>query len=274
MTKYYFSAYALTKEFELNSIAKYFNIEKKYKWEDSLVLNNQHLEDILGTLKNSKFVHIYSFGSIVLINFSDEEMTSFIKFLESNFNTSINPFTLKYTDEYELKISDAEPHSISNDYAICPVDKVGDIDIISLVLARSAALDKLENGISKVIDEVEDIIEVLEKGKLNLNDKDLAKMAARIFGFRYTSISYIMLLDKPDITWEDIDIDDFYYELAELFELEDRYNGAKKKLEFLTDMTEVFSSLTYERRSTRLEWMIIVLIAVEILLYLFEMFYK
>jgi len=273
MSKYNFSAYALTKEFDLNSIAQHFNIHKEFKWEDNLILKKQHLIGIM-ELSELKSVYIYSFGSIVFINFSQTEMTTFMKFLEINFNILENPFALKFIDEYELDIIEGSEPSIANNHAICPTESKEFIDIISLVLARSVALDNIENSINKVIDEVEDIIVFLEKGKLNIKDASLAKLASKILGFKYTSISYIMIFDKPAITWEDIEVDNFYYELSDLFELQERYVQIRDKVEILMDITEVFSTLSHECRSTRLEWIIIILIAVEFATALIELFFR
>lgn len=270
MTKYFFSAYALTKEFDLNEIAKYYNINKKYKWEDYLVLGSDQLSSILSPT-DTKIAHLYSFGCVVFINFSAAEMTSFIKVLETNFNASGQPFTLQYLDEYHLEIDSAKEVEITNDYAFLPEENFNCIDIISLILARSVALDRIENGIDKVLDEVEDVIQMLENGKLDITDKQLSKLASRILGIKHTSISYIMIMDKPDITWDDLDIDKFYYDLSELFEIEDRYHQLHDKIGFLMDVTEVFSSLAHESRSTRLEWYIIILITFELIVYLIEL---
>lgn len=266
-----FSAYALTNEFDLNEIAEHFNITKRFRWEDYLILNNDKISNII-TSPAPKSVYIYSFGSIVFINFSAAEMTIFIKYMENNFNQSKNSFSVRYIEEYKLEILPDSENLISNHITNFSEEKKENIDIISLVLARSVALERIEDSSSKALDEVEDIIKLLSKGKLNIKDEQLAKMASKILGFKYTSISYIMLLDKPDITWEDIDIDNFYYELIELFELKDRYEQVKHKLETLMDITEVFSTLTHARRSTRLEWMVIILILIEIFISFYEMF--
>ena len=54
-----------------------------------------------------------------------------------------------------------------------------------------------------------------------------------------------------------------------MFELSQRYNEIKYKSETLMDITEVFSNLSHARRSSRLEW-IIILIIIEIVIYVFE----
>jgi uncharacterized Rmd1/YagE family protein len=51
-----------------------------------------------------------------------------------------------------------------------------------------------------------------------------------------------------------------------------RFLEIKHKSETLLDMTDVFSSLSHARRSARLEWIIIILIAIEIVIYLMQLY--
>ncbi len=58
--------------------------------------------------------------------------------------------------------------------------------------------------------------------------------------------------------------------MASLLELNQRYQEIKHKSETLLDMTHVFTGLSHARRSARLEWIIIILIGIEIFLYVLE----
>ena len=58
--------------------------------------------------------------------------------------------------------------------------------------------------------------------------------------------------------------------MAGLFERNQRCLEIKHKSETLLDMTDVFSSLSHARRSARLEWIIIILIA--IVIYLMQLY--
>jgi required for meiotic nuclear division protein 1 len=80
-----------------------------------------------------------------------------------------------------------------------------------------------------------------------------------------------MVLDKPDITWENQEADRLYLTMANLFELRRRYDEIRHKSETLMDITEVFTSLSQARRANQLEIIIIILIFVEIVLYLFQL---
>ena len=81
-----------------------------------------------------------------------------------------------------------------------------------------------------------------------------------------------MLLDNPDITWNNEEAASLHNELSLLFELKERYENLRHKTETLMDITEAFSGLVHARRGTRLEWAIIILIMIEIVLSLYSMF--
>jgi uncharacterized Rmd1/YagE family protein len=98
-------------------------------------------------------------------------------------------------------------------------------------------------------------------------------MSAKILGYKFDTISYIRLLDKPDITWVNEEAGQLFIELSKIFELDDRYKKIGHKSETLMDITEVFSGLTHARRGNRLEWAVIILIGIEILLSLYTIFF-
>jgi uncharacterized Rmd1/YagE family protein len=133
------------------------------------------------------------------------------------------------------------------------------------------ALEQIESRLEIVFDRMEEIIARLGRGELALPDKTMARTAATILDFKYRSISYVMVLDKPEITWESEEADRLYTTIAGLFELDLRYSQIKHKSDTLLDINSVFSGLSHARRSARLEWIIIVLIALEIALFLLEM---
>ncbi|HEU0265343.1 MAG TPA: RMD1 family protein, partial [Geobacterales bacterium] len=177
----------------------------------------------------------------------------------------------RYQESYRLEITPDAPPQIDNDRAIMPRFDRGFIDIIAIVIAKSVALERIEEQVDLVLDEMEGTIARLERGKLGIPDDQLAKLASTILNFKYRSISSIMVLDKPDITWENTEADRLYLTMASLFELNQRYQEIKHKAETLMDIIQVFTGMSHARRASRLEWIIIILIAIEILIYLVEL---
>jgi len=264
-----FNALAPDNEINLNKIAQHFGLKEKFKWEDPLVLNEDHLKGII-RVPEQKAVYIFSFGSLVWINCLPNEMTDFLNYLkkiEPGLNIK-SPFT--FSDNYKLEIIPQAKPTMNFDSMITPELKSFHQEIVATILAKSVALERIEMAINLLLDEIESKIDRMEKGHLNISDRSLAKISSQVLRFKYNTISYIMILDKPEITWLNEESESFFQNMSELFDLDDRYQSIRHKSEILMDITEVLSNLTHAEKGNRLEWMIIILIAFEILLSLLE----
>jgi uncharacterized Rmd1/YagE family protein len=266
MELYTFNAYVVSGELDLNRLAAKLGIARKYRWEEPMKLNP--VTFTLAADADHEKVYLYYFGGVVFLNCSGEIVARFLDGIRQYAEYLKEHPKLAFRDEYRLEIDAAREAAITNDYAVMPAHNEAFIDIICFVIAKSVALERIEERVDAVFDEVEVLIGNLGKGKLELPDRDMARLASSILSFKFTSIAHIMVLDKPDITWDDPAADRLYLTMARLFELNQRYQEIKHKSETLLDMTDVFTGLSHARRSARLEWIIIILIAIEIALYL------
>jgi len=268
-----FKAVALTNEISINKIASHFGIKHKFRWEESLRLDGDELKGIVHE-SIDKAIYIFPFGSIVFVNCEYHEIMDIIHYLGRTEKGLAQISTLEFYDDYKIEISPEEEPAINNDHMITSSEQSFQREIVSTVLAKSVALDRLEIDIDKLLDEIEDIVTYLQRGYLTISDKKLAKMSARILGFRLSTISYIMLLDKPEITWMNEEAEILFDKLSPLFELTDRGENIRLKSEMLMDITKVFTELGHAKRGNRLEWGIIILIIIEIILLVIEMIIK
>ncbi|MDF2634970.1 MAG: hypothetical protein K0R78_1844 [Pelosinus sp.] len=267
-----FKAVVLGNEINLNKISQHFGSNRKLKWEEYLVLKGTELQGIVREIERKR-VYLFHFGSIVFLNFQHHEIMDVVTYLKT-IEISINDTnTFRYVDEYKIESNLESEFAINNDYMVIKQQEEYHFDIVSTVLAKSVALEKIESDISRVLDEIEDVVNNLHQGELAVSDEKLAKMSASILGFKLSTISYVMLLDKPAITWNNESAGELFNELTILFELTDRYEKLRHKIDTLMDITEVFSGLAHAKRGTRLEWAVIILIAIEICLSLFSMFF-
>jgi len=267
-----FKAASLCNEINLNQLAKHFGFNKKFQWDEPLYLSSRQLEGII-KFPEGKSAYVFSFGSIVFLNFAHHEIADLINYLK-NIENDLSNATLDYFDDYNLVIDPQQTFSVNYDQMTIPELKEFHVEIIAVVLAKSTALDRIEVGINKLLDNIEDIINFLEKGHLNISDERLAKVSGKILSFKYNTISYVMLLDKPNITWINEESQNLYTEMENLFELRDRYEKTRHKTETLLDITDVFTGLAHAKRGTRLEWMVIILIFAEIVLSIFMYIWK
>lgn len=268
-----FKSLVLCNEIDLNVIAEHFGITKKFKWEDPLILSDEKLNGILKETEN-KSIYIYHFGSLVFINLEYHELKDFTKYLRTIDPALKNNYADEFLDQYHLEIDSQHEYALYNEIMTAPELMPFYIDILSLVLAKSISLRKIETDIDKLLDSIEDVINYLDTGKFNMSDAQIAKMSAKVLRFKYNTISYLMLLDRPRDAWNNADIENFFLQVASLFEINDRYERINHKTQVLQDITDVFTSLSHEKRSNKLEIMVIVLILFELIISIIEFFFK
>ena len=270
MAEYQFTGFALAGELELNRVGSHLGIIRKYRWEEPMMLDALTFKPLAENRTEEQQVYLYFFGGVVFFNCSDKTIRDFSREM-GKVTESFKGFpNIKYQDHYSLRIEEGGSLAITNDFAVMPNYDRAFIDIIVFVIAKSVALERIEERVDTVLDEIEGLIAQLDRGKLGIPDKRLAKLASSILTFKYSSIAYIMVLDKPESTWENQEADSLYLTMADLFELTQRYEEIRHKSETLMDITEVFSSLSHAARASRLEWIIIILIFVEIVIYIIE----
>jgi required for meiotic nuclear division protein 1 len=267
-----FKAFAITHEIDLNKIAIHCDIPKKFTWEQPLILKGEILESILyQEVDESQMVLVFSFGSIVFINHThvDEIMCllHYIRSFEPDFEIEQAD---RYTDDYCLHISETENIELTDEYVVVPEYEDFYPELISTVIAKSVALEKTEEQLGKIHDKLETMIDRLEKGKLRIGNKELARTTAKIVRHEYNTLAYIMILDKPDITWTSSTASEFYDRMVEFFELNDRYKILKSKTDILYNIMDGFSTISHSIRGLFVEWIIVTLIVVEIALTIFE----
>ena len=266
-----FKAVAVSRELNLTAIASQFGIERPFSWEDTLSLSESHLEGILPQ-PASKGVYLFSFGTLVFVNCADSDIMDVIAYLKK-LDRNLAEFTrVEYVDDYKLTVSGDES-SVTYDELIAPEMKDYYRQLVAVILAKSTAMERIEDEISKLFDDVEQFITQLKRGTLSISDERLARLSGRILSYRYSSISYIMILEKPDVVWRSQEAQELYSDLERLFELPDRYEKISHKTQTLLDMTQVFADLYHAKRGTRLEVAVILLIAFEIILSLVERFW-
>ena len=261
-----FKAFAVTNEIDLNKIAIHCGIPKKFTWEQPLILRDAILESILHKkVDDSQMVLVFSFGSIVFINHSRvDEIQSLLHYIHSfepDFDIELAD---RYSDDYCLHISETENLELTDEYVVVPEYEDFYPELISTVIAKSVALEKTEEQLGKIHDKLETMIDRLEKGNLRIGNKELARTTAKIVRHEYNTLAYIMILDKPDITWTSSTASEFYDKMVEFFELNDRYKILKSKTDILYNIMDGFSTISHSIRGLFVEWIIVTLIVIEI----------
>ncbi|THF76270.1 RMD1 family protein [Cohnella fermenti] len=268
-----FKAYAVTNEIDLNKIAIHCGIPKKFTWEEPLVLKGEALQKILKSpIDESQQVLVFSFGSIVLVNdVSREAFLPFVRYLRTIEPDIDEAEADRYTDDYSLRTAAGGMTELTDEYVVVAEIEPFHEEMIATVLAKSVALEKIEEQLGKIHDKLENMIDRLDKSNLRLGKKELARTTASIMRHEYNMISYVMILDKPDITWTSSSAGEFYDRMLEFFEMNDRYAIMKSKTEMLYRIMDGFSTISHSTRGLFVEWVIVILIVSELALALLQL---
>ncbi|WP_069998022.1 RMD1 family protein [Cellulosilyticum sp. I15G10I2] len=271
MSYYKLSAWSVSKEIDLNALAKSFEIPKRFTWEEPIRLYGEVLKNLLQeeTVQEGE-VFLFYFGSIVLLNGETHWVEKINKYLGKNNLCKLLENWRHFNDEYELVEetgADQCNDSIAKLHSISPYH----IELSAITLAKSVALERNELQIEQILNQAESLIERLENGKTRMADKKLGMISASILRHEYDSVSYVLILDKPDITWTVSDANAYYEKLSIIFELADRYEILKQKTDTLRHIVEGFTAVNHGTRSYIMEVVILILILVEVILMLLDL---
>ncbi len=142
---------------------------------------------------------------------------------------------------------------------------------LSHAMAQSIKLAVFENHAVETINETRHLPESLaSKGKITLRPKSMTMVRGQLFLTRSNIILHYDLLDTPEFFWEYPEYQGTYSMAANYLEIQPRTDVLSKKLETIHELLEMLADEQKHRHSSTLEWIIIWLIAAEILMTLIK----
>jgi uncharacterized Rmd1/YagE family protein len=142
------------------------------------------------------------------------------------------------------------------------------LKVVSLALAQSVALDYFENSVSTAMAKFQPVVRSMrEEGKLRLGHPEVLTLVAFAMEIRSVVLENLTLFDDPPESWESESLAHLDSALFDQFDLEERINAINQKLVYLTDAGSTLMEVLTNRKSVRLEWIVIILIFVEIIFF-------
>ncbi|MBU6500866.1 MAG: RMD1 family protein [Patescibacteria group bacterium] len=238
---------------------------KKYKF-----LNRDH--PLVVQLLEEQYAVLTKFGTITFWNVDKVLARQFIK--------EISPFvramkaTYDYSDTIKVHVG-AESERVSFEEVDITELDVEKIKIISYVSAQSVALDRYEEEINVRLDELGRVVDNLKSsGRTRFNQANLLKQVGNILSVKQSTVSSLSLFDKPDETWEREEIEKIYEKLRTEYELIDRFDVLNEKIDFLSENNTTLLNFITAQKANLLEWIVIILIVVEIFIFIWDILRK
>ncbi|KAI8162357.1 MIOREX complex component 10 [Colletotrichum sp. SAR 10_70] len=136
-------------------------------------------------------------------------------------------------------------------------------------LARSTKLAVLETALTAYFESTRKIPSLLSKGSgLPLGRKFILQKTGELLSLRARLNHYSELTDSlPDIFWDsraELGLEGYYEQVGRALDVNVRIRTLNQKMDYAQEIASVLREMSSEQHSTRLEWIIIILIAVEV----------
>ena len=147
--------------------------------------------------------------------------------------------------------------------------------VIADALAKNIALSRDEREVSKVFETIEPFAaELARTGRSPSNRRSMLRTIGQALLVHHRMSGRVEVEEKPDVLWDNPQVERLYARLVDEYELKERAGAVTRKLRVISDTTQALIDLIDTQRSTRLEATIVALIVVEILIALFDVFWR
>ncbi len=257
--------YAISAHYVKNSL----NLAKIAQRSTDLQLYRKERNALIYRLSETQYVAAYAFGVVLFFGKIDrKEMGRQIRFFSRSGEEEVGIILAETpSEEYLVIIEPETPESVEFDDVRLKSLNIDRLLLVFHTVAQSVAIDFLDR-------QVEDAMQRFERIHFNLSKRGslvaTTKEVLQTIGMRGNIVNLVVgqlsLLDKPDIAWEDKEAETLIINLRKNFELDDRFNSLKFKLEFIEDSSELILDILQHRRANLLEITVVLLILFEIIM--------
>ena len=181
------------------------------------------------------------------------------------------PFDERERDVFKYKYNTNEKSHIQND--TITIHRANNTNekikmAISHALAQTTKLTIFEDRVQKIIAHTMHLPQVLARhGYVKVSRKDVAKLCGQVF-LQKTAVNLLAsVLDTPEYFWNQQDsLQALYEKVGEYCEISSRTEVINSRFDLLHNMLELIRDHQNTTHSSRLEWIIIYLIVIEVII--------
>ncbi|KAI5952878.1 hypothetical protein KGF54_003745 [Candida jiufengensis] len=218
---------------------------------------------------------VLSNGTLVGWNLSEDKIIDkFLPNIVNSINSKYSEYESEEIDWIELKQLPEQPLNNGSSYlhgeilvvqGLNPDKRLLDMAAFAIGLSRSTRLSILENQLDEFLTLTRNNSEILSLGKrITATEHDLLRITGRLFLLRGKLNLYSELIETPDLYWSEPDLEKIYNSVSKILDINSRISIMNRKLDYATEEQRAFLSVLNEKKSTRLEWIIILLIMIEV----------
>ncbi|CDM37128.1 hypothetical protein DTO013E5_9447 [Penicillium roqueforti] len=211
-------------------------------------------------------VFLFDYGTVVIWGMTPAQESRFLsdisKFATSILSpddTQIENFNFYYAREYQARIY--------NDFISLRDPRNNMVKLaISHALAQSVKTSLFEDLVSETITDTAPLpAQIAQTGSVNLTRRQINMQIGELFILRINIHLQGSVLDSPELFWAEPQLEPVYQAVRSYLEMDQRVSLLTERLDVIADLLAVLKDQLTHRHGEYLEWIVIVLIAAEIL---------
>jgi required for meiotic nuclear division protein 1 len=214
---------------------------------------------------------LFRYGVIVFIGLAASDELEFLEKLTPRISSKFSRneeemATIKLVAELEDQISVGG----SIDVRAMSLER---LLVIADVLAKSVVLAHDEREVAKVFDIIEPFAQQLaSRGRTPRNRTGILKLIGSALLVQHRVSGRVAVTEKPDTLWDRQELERLYARLEDEYELKERFDALSRKLAVIAETADTLADIIDTRRSLRLEIVVVLLIAFEIVGTFYQIF--
>ncbi|KAL2872720.1 YagE family protein [Aspergillus lucknowensis] len=220
----------------------------------------------IDTTVHSPEVFLFDYGTVVIWGMTPTQESRFLsdisKFASSILSpedTQVENFNFYYAREYQARIY--------NDFISLRDPRNYMIKLtISHALAQSVKTSLFEDLVSETISTTAPLpAQIAQTGSVNMSRRQINMQVGELFILRINIHLQGSVLDSPELMWAEPQLEPVYQAVRSYLEMDQRVSLLTERLDVIADLLAVLKDQLTHRHGEYLEWIVIVLIAAEIL---------
>lgn len=206
---------------------------------------------------------MFNYGVLIFWGVDEDERLAFLH----RSQVSSDALACEHQEHFRF-VSQVEALKLNRDLISLPGDDHLLRLAISHALAQSTKLGEYEKQAERTIEQYAHLPKALaESGKIKLSRQRIASIRGHLFSTKSDIFLHYGLLDTPEFFWEYSEYEDAYNATCKYLDIRSRIELLSNKLNVIHELFEMLADELKHKHSSFLEWIIIILIAIEIVMF-------
>jgi uncharacterized Rmd1/YagE family protein len=227
-------------------------------------------QPLMVSVEGGGFAALFRYGVVVLFDVGSAAEQQLLTRLQGTIHGATHA---DESEELRIVIDPNGREGIDGDRVCLTSADAHRLLLVAAALSKSVVLAEYESLVADTFDHVEPLAADLQRdGRAGRGSRRLLRYIGQSLLSQHRMVGRVEIRDKPELLWEHPELEPLYLRLAEELEIGERHSILDRKLELISRTATTALELLHTRSGLRVEWYIVILIVIEIVLIVYDLF--